>query len=107
MPISVALDPLAVATRSRPSSSDCEWFDTSKAMAVAGAGRAVASKVAYPDRESPSGSIVHMVAGPSSAVPATYMMFATDCHANEVGTPGNGMGSSVLTLRSGAEWIAM
>ena len=72
-------------------------------MAVADPGRAVASNVAYPERESPSGSMAHTVADPSSAWPATYIMLATGCQANDVGVPGSGIGSSVMTVRSGAE----
>src|SRR5207244_12457043 len=78
-PTRAAVPPPDVATSSRPSSSDCEWSETSKAVAVAGAGNAVESKVAYPDRESHNGSVVHRVGEPSSAVPAAYRVLAIAC----------------------------
>src|SRR5439155_3662838 len=103
MPSNAALPPPEVATSRRPSSSDWEWLETSNAIAVAGEGSAVASKTAYPERESPSGSIVHTVGFPSSAMPAAYTMLATGCQANEVAWPGRGMGGRVVWLSSGAE----
>src|SRR5205814_157078 len=101
-PTSAADPPSEVAISSRPSSSACEWSETSKAMAVAGAGSAVASKVAYPERESPSGSIVHSVGEPLVAVPAAYTMLAIGCQASDVAGPGGGTGSSVVWVIGGA-----
>src|SRR5947208_17196674 len=67
-----------------------------------GAGSAGASKVAYPERESPSGSIVHSVGEPLVAVPAAYTMLAIGCQASDVAGPGSGTGSSVVWVIAGA-----
>ena len=56
-----------VVTRSCPLSSDWAWLETSMAMAVAGPGSSVLSKVAKPERLSPSGWMVQITGLPLAA----------------------------------------